>query len=419
MNAWILAIGDELVRGITVDTNSAWVARELEKIGVRVLGFRVVGDGRQEIAEAIRAACAQARIVIATGGLGPTEDDRTRAAAAEAAGVPLRLDERSWTRIQDYLTGRNRPVPASNRLQAELPAGAVALDNDEGTAPGFRVDLGTSTLWVLPGPPREVMPMWEHQVLPALRRQSGVAGAIATRELHVLGPSEALAGERIADLMREGREPRVGITAHAGLLTIRIVAQAAALDAAERAVAAAADEVRARLQDDLVHEGEGPLPAAAARALLAADLTLATAESCTGGLLAAQLTAVAGISAVYRGGFVCYADAEKLRLGVRPETLAAHGAVSVEVAGELAASAARLTGARLGVSITGIAGPGGGSSAKPVGRVCFGLCADGETQSWQRRFPDLGRAWIRERSCIEASALLLRAARKLEGLKGR
>lgn len=407
--AEIVAIGDELVHGAMLDTNSRWIAGELEANGLPVQRFTVVGDAPDPLRTALGEACQRADVVVTTGGLGPTVDDRTRDAVAELLGGPLWFDEPSWEHIQGYLRGRKRPIPESNRRQAEFPPGAVVLDNPIGTAPGFRVRVHRAELFVLPGVPREMQRMFEAHVLPFVASLPDHRPT-AQHYLFVVGPSEALLGERIATFMAADRNPVVGITASGGLLTIRIVATARSRAEAEGACAATAAELRPSLGEWLCGEGRGTLPELVAERLLARGVTFAIAESCTGGLAAGKLTEVAGISGVFCGGVVAYTNAAKQELlGVPAGLLEEHGAVSEPVAAAMAAGAAARLSADLAVGITGVAGPGGGTAEKPVGTVCFGLWHQGRSRAWTLRVPDLGRTFVRERSVIEAWVAVLRA----------
>lgn len=407
--AEVLAIGDELIHGAMLDTNSRWLARELEAAGLAMQRFTVVGDDPAHLLEALEQASRRADVIVTTGGLGPTLDDRTRDVGAALAGGPLWFDELSWLGIQDYLRGRKRPVPESNRRQAEFPPGAVVLANPVGTAPGFQLRAHRATWFALPGVPREMQRMVQDHVLPFVRALPGLQPSVQ-HLLRVVGPSEALLGERIAAFMHPGRNPAVGVTVSNGMITIRIVGSAPDAAAAAQACERTAAELRPLLGDWLLTEGQEELHQLVVQRLLAQGITLATAESCTGGLLAGKLTEVAGVSTVFLGGFVSYANDAKVRdLGVSTAVLATHGAVSEEVAAAMAEGACRRTQARLAVSITGVAGPGGGTPDKPVGTICFGLCLDGVTRTWTLRLPDLGRAFLRERAVLESLAAILRA----------
>ncbi len=409
--AEILSIGDELIHGSNLDTNARWLAQLLERHGLAVERFTVVGDDPALLQRAMDEACRRVDVVVATGGLGPTLDDRTRDVAAQLAGGPLWFDPASWQAILDYLRARNRPIPDSNRRQAEFPPGAVVLSNPVGTAPAFRVRIHRAELFAFPGVPREMKKLAEDHLAPWLEKLPGTQ-PIAQQCLAVLGPSEALLGERIEPFMVAGREPAVGVTASGGLLTIRVVARGADLDAARAACEATSAQIRPLLGDWLLAEGEATLQELAARRLVARNVTVAAAESCTGGLLSAKLAEVPGVSAVFLGSVVSYANEVKVAaLGVDPQLLQQHGAVSEQVTAAMAQGACARLGARLGLSVSGIAGPGGGTPEKPVGTICFGLCLDGAVTTWTLRFPDLGREFLRERAAIELLASILRHVR--------
>lgn len=405
----IVAIGDELIHGALLDTNSKFLAGELERIGVVARRFVVTSDDPEQLQATIAESCARADVVVATGGLGPTLDDRTRDVVAALLGGPLWFHAESWEQVQQWLRGRGRPVPESNRRQAMFPPGAVPIRNPVGTAPSFSVRIGRATLFALPGVPREMKVILASEVLPAIEAMPGLSPT-AQCWLRVLGPSEALLGERLESFMLPGRNPAVGITASGGLLTVRIVGTAPSRAAAEAACAATAAEVRPLLGDWLFAEGTLELPELVVQHLAARQRTLALAESCTGGLIAARLTDVPGASAVLRGGIVAYAnEAKQALLGVPPELLQQHGAVSEAVAAAMAAGARSRLMADVGIAVTGIAGPGGGSADKPVGTVCFARASGHGEQAWTLRIPDLGRQFIRDRAVFEIwRALLLR-----------
>lgn len=407
--AEVLAIGDELVLGVSVDTNSAYIAHELEQLGFEVRGLSVVGDDPDVLTDAIRRTCARSDVVLATGGLGPTEDDRTRAAAADAAGVELRFDDESWVHIGSLFRDRRLTVPERNRLQAWIPQGAEVLRNDWGTAPGFAMRVEGALFAAMPGVPREMKSMLEARVLPLLDRDFGRAGSVALHELRVLGVHEAELGERLAEFMDAERNPRVGITAHFGVLTVRVVARHPDEAEARAQCVRDAEAIRPLLGEHLLCEGTDPVAHQLVARLRERGMTIALAESCTAGLIASELGGIPGASEVLLAGYVTYANEAKVRdLGVSEADLEAHGAVSVEVAAAMAEGAARRAGARLGVSVTGVAGPGGGTEDKPVGTVCFGVCLDGATDAWRRKFPDLGRTFIRQRSVMEVLGAVLR-----------
>jgi nicotinamide-nucleotide amidase len=411
----LVAVGDELVHGVTVDTNSAWLARACEALGLAVGRVTVVRDDEDELRDVVASAADRCEVVLMTGGLGPTADDRTRSACARAAGVALRFDEPSWQDILAWFARTGRDVPESNRRQAELPATADALPNGHGTAPGFEVAIGRARVFALPGVPREMRGMFVDVVEPRLRASlADRLRPLALAELHLLGIGEAALGEHIVDLMQPG-EPEVGITARDGLLTVRVALGAPDPVAAQGEADAVVAEIRRRVPPEfVVYEGRESLADHLGRRLVEAGRTLAVAESCTGGMLGGEITGMAGISPAFPGGFITYSDAAKTaELGVPEELLAAHGAVSVEVAAAMARGAQARTGADLAVAISGVAGPGGGTEDKPVGTVCFAVAEARagavDVRSWRRRFPDLGREFVRRRSVVEALANVLRA----------
>ncbi|MHC4512562.1 MAG: CinA family nicotinamide mononucleotide deamidase-related protein [Planctomycetota bacterium] len=412
IKAEVLAIGDELVDGQALDTNSRWLADELALLGFQVDRFTVVRDDEAALQAAIVECCSRAGVVIATGGLGPTADDRTRQAAAKAAGCDLAFDAASWQHIQDRFARRGRRVHESNRQQAFLPASAQVIENRWGTAPGFAVAIGDAMFYALPGVPREMKHMFATGVVQHLRQHAGDEDEVRQEPLHfhnlyVLGCTEASLGERIKEFMHG--DTRVGVTASSGLLTIRIAARS------EAAAMATAAEIRPRLGRLLVCEGRDGLVSRVAQELIEQDVTCAVAESCTGGLLAAALTDVPGISEVFLAGVVTYDNSAKVRyLGVPAGLIEHHGAVSLEVAEAMARGVVFRTGAYMGVAITGIAGPGGGTEEKPVGTVCFGLAMGGDVVTHECRFGDLGRNFIRRRSVWEALAMMHRGLVSLQ-----
>ncbi|MFN8824528.1 MAG: CinA family nicotinamide mononucleotide deamidase-related protein [Planctomycetota bacterium] len=405
--AEILAIGDELIHGALLDTNSKAIAGELERIGCVVHRFSVTSDDPGHLRAAIADACGRADVVVATGGLGPTLDDRTRDLVAEVLGGPLWFDPTSWQQIQDYLHRRGRTVPDSNKRQAMFPPGASPIQNPVGTAPAFAVTVGRARFFALPGVPREMQHLLHADVLPQIAALPGLTPT-AQVWLRVLGPSEALLGERIEPFMVPGRNPAVGITASGGLLTIRIVGTAATREQALADCERTAAELRPLLGSWLFAEGTFELPDLVLQRLQRQGRTLALAESCTGGLLAARLTDVPGSSAVLRGGVVAYAnEAKTALLGVEPALLQQHGAVSEPVALAMANGARVHFAADVAVATTGIAGPGGGTAQKPVGTVCFALATADSARAWTVAIPDLGRTFVRDRAVFEIWRALL------------
>jgi nicotinamide-nucleotide amidase len=370
----------------------------------------MLADTEEEIADAMAQLCARAGLVVATGGLGPTLDDVTRHAAARAAGVGLRVDAGAVHELEQWFAARGRAMPASNVRQALVPEGAQLLRNAAGTAPGFRLRVGDAWLAVLPGPPHEMRTVFEDELAPWLASLPPHGEVRRRAELQLFGLAESEFADRVGAWMERGANPRMGVLASSGLLSVKLVAAGPDVASAEVLLAARLAELRDAFGAWLVTEGNVSLAEVVARRLIASGRTLATAESCTGGLVAELLTRVPGISAVFLEGFVTYSNRAKVeRLGVSPALIEQHGAVSAEVAAAMARGAAERAGARLAVSVTGIAGPEGGTPEKPVGLVHFGLCRDGELSTHERRFPPRGRERVREWAANAALELVRRA----------
>ncbi|HET6204792.1 MAG TPA: CinA family nicotinamide mononucleotide deamidase-related protein [Planctomycetota bacterium] len=399
----VVSIGDELVSGLHLDLNAPRLARGLLELGVPIERFLSLPDDPKAVAEALREEGARADFLVASGGLGPTLDDVTRDAAAAAGGVPLELDPGQLAAIEARFARRGLPTPESNRRQALFPKGSAVLANPWGTAPGFRMRIGRALAFFLPGPPREMEAMLEAAVLPAIREALPARpGAFVRRRLHAFGVMEAILGERIADWMA-GENPRVGTTVRKGEITVSILARGGDEGSARALAERAAEDIRGRLVEAVFGEEGTTLAGAVGRLLIERGISCATAESCTGGLLAKALTDTPGISAVYREGLVVYSNEAKVaRLGVPPGTLERFGAVSRETALAMAEGVARTAGVRLGLSVTGIAGPAGGSPEKPVGLVFLGVCLDGCARAWRRQYPPSDRRLIRELAAREA-----------------
>ncbi|MFN9124816.1 MAG: competence/damage-inducible protein A [bacterium] len=402
----ILSVGDELVLGQIEDTNAGWLARALREIGAMPGERRTVGDDRAALSRAMRDLAATHGAVIVTGGLGPTLDDLTREALCDLVDgddAALVEDPAGVAHLGRWFAARGRPMPVSNLRQAMRPPSARLLDNPHGTAPGLGATLqdGACELFCLPGPPNEMRPMFESFVAPRL---SGDGEVVATAALHTIGLGESAVGELLGELMTRGREPSVGTTASDGIVSIR-VRSTGARDAAREALEATVALCRARV-GTVIFGRDGESLASVVGAMLAErGVMLATAESCTGGLLGARITDVAGSSAWYSGGFVTYENARKVAdLGVREATLRDHGAVSHETAIEMARGALSRTGAGLALSTTGVAGPSGGSEAKPVGTVYIAV-AERHGSVYSRRFHFPGdRGTIRSRTAHLALA---------------
>ncbi|MGE0481085.1 MAG: competence/damage-inducible protein A [Phycisphaerae bacterium] len=415
--AWVISTGTELALGQTLDTNTAWVASRLAAVGVRTTRHITVGDDLEETCDVLRAATGSSDappartgrcdVVVLTGGLGPTEDDLVRQALATVAGVPMDLHAESLERIRAFFAARGRPMHDANRVQALLPRGATALPNPRGTAPGILLRLGETPVFSLPGVPFEMREMFEREVLPRIAAASA-GRALLSRRLHAFGAGESVVGGELRDLMARGRNPEVGTTAQLGVVGIRINVEAetsaeahAMLDETER-------EIRRRLGAIVYGRDEETLAGVVGGLLLARRATIAVAESCTGGWIGTLLTEIVGASAWFRGGVIAYAnEAKTALLSVAADQLAQHGAVSSAVARAMATGVRVRLDATFGLSVTGIAGPGGGSAEKPVGLVYVGL-ADGAGASAEelRLGADAPREVIRDRAAKAALNLV-------------
>ncbi len=412
MDIEILTIGTELLLGFTVDTNAAHIARGLGEIGVQVVRRATVLDRPEDIRDAVREALARRGAVITTGGLGPTRDDVTKRVVADLFDAPLEFDDAIWQALVDRFARMGRVAPAANRLQAEVPRGATILANRWGTAPGLWLEGAPGIAIMLPGIPREMRMLLEHEVIPRLATRAG-GRVVRSRMVRTSGIPESLLAERLGDI-----EERVAPLTLAYLpgydgVDLRLTAWDAPPADADAALAAGAALLRERAGAHIYGEGDTDLAAVLLDAARQRRVRIAVAESCTGGLVGKRLTDTPGSSDVFVGGVIAYADAVKRALlDVPGELLEAHGAVSGEVAGAMALGAARRFDVQLAVAVTGVAGPGGGSEAKPVGTVWLATALDGAVRATRVLLPG-SRGEIRMRA---AQAALLLALRRLSAV---
>lgn len=412
----VVAIGDELLLGDSIDTNGAWLGRRLSGMGITVARRTVVGDGEVAIREAVAAALERAGTVICSGGLGPTPDDRTRDAVARLYGRAFELDETWLETIRKRFLARGLDMPEVNRRQAQVPRGAVLLANPNGTAPGLAIEDGRLGLTVLlPGPPRELQALFDAEVAPLLAaRMDPTRGPVLRRILRTTGLAESQVAERVADL--EGTlAPLTLAFLPVGIgIDLRLTSWGKLSgDEAGRVLDVAQAALAERLGAAVYGEGDADLAAVVGRALAARGLTVATAESCTGGLVAKRLTDEAGASAWVMGGVVAYSnEAKHAALGVPDALIATHGAVSEPVVRAMVEGATARLGADCGLAVTGIAGPGGGTPGKPVGTVWIATSVPGRTETRLLRMAG-SRAEIRARSAQAVLALLLEWLRKV------
>ena len=380
-SAEILCVGTELLLGDIINTNAAYLSRRLAELGISVYHQTVVGDNPARLKAAFTDALNHADIVIVTGGLGPTCDDITRETAAELFGRELVFREDIFEQIKDYFTSTCRKMTDNNKRQAMVPQGAIVLENDRGTAPGLVLmnDDESKTMVLLPGVPKEMVAMYELSVLPYLRSRSDKV--LLSRNVHLFGIGESGAETVLRKMMDEGVNPTVAPYAKEGEVRIRVTACAESEETARRMCDEKIEEIRTTEVGQYIYGIDiDSLERALVEKLKEKGLTFACAESCTGGLIAKRIVDISGCSDVFLGGAVTYANSAKEKmLGVSQETLAAHGAVSEETAAEMARGIRNALGADIAVSVTGIAGPGGGTPEKPVGTVFVGLSTkDGE-----------------------------------------
>ena len=405
MRAELLSVGTELLLGQITDTNATYLARLLAAYGVDLLFKQTVGDNLDRVTDAIRLALSRADLVITTGGLGPTEDDLTVEAVAAAVGRPLVFDQAVADQIAGFFVRRQRHAPESIFRQARIPEGAQVVPNRRGTAPGLIVPTGQCTIFMFPGVPHEMEGLVTEGLVPWLAAKAG-GDVIKSRVLRITGLGESLVEERVKDLIH-GTNPTVAPLAKLGEVHLRITAKGR-----PDRVGPMIDDVdaglRARLGDAVFGTDDEQLHEVTARLLIDRHRTLAVAESCTGGMISARFTDVPGSSAFMRAGFVVYSNDAKVRdVSVPPDLIARHGAVSAEVAGAMAEGARRHTGADLGLAVTGIAGPSGGSAEKPVGLVHLAIAHDGGTRTLEQRLGgEAGRAIIRHLAAQAAINLI-------------
>lgn len=407
LTAEIIAIGSELLHPDRTDTNSLWLTEKLNSIGIEVKLKTIVGDDDARLEEAIRDAAKRSKVVITTGGLGPTEDDITRKVAARALGRRLLLNEAVLEEIRKRFASFGRPMPERNSRQAMVIDGADVLDNPNGSAPGLFLEHQETSIALLPGPPREMRPMFETHVLPRLVEKAG-AVRVVRRVLRVAGLGESAVDEKIAPIYMQYTNPETTILFNKSEIEIHLTARGRTEQDAERLL----DDLSLRLEERLGHSifsfrGELMEEIVGMR-LSVTGYTLAVAESCTGGLIAQRLTEVPGASKYFMEGVVTYSNEAKIRaLGVDQKLLRKHGAVSAEVAEAMASGIRKRAGTDLGLSVTGVAGPGGGTEEKPVGLVYIALANDTLTEHRRMILPG-DRHLIRWRASQAALDLLRR-----------
>lgn len=408
LKAEIIAAGTELLLGETVDTNTAEISTWLADLGIGVYFHQTVGDNRLRMAAALSHALLRSNLIVITGGLGPTEDDMTKEVLAAVSGRPLYLHEESLAEIAAFFAARGRTMSENNRRQAMLPQGAEVLKNPIGTAPGVYVEINGAHVFCLPGVPSEMRAMWRESVVPILRRLVDGPYVISSRTLRFYGIGESDLETQVSDLLH-GHNPTLAPYAGPGEVRLRITARASSEAEALRLIEPLEKEIEARVGHALYGKDDETLEGVVGNLLRETNRTLALAESCTGGLIAHRITNVAGSSTYFKQGWVVYSNEAKASLlGVDESVLKTHGAVSAECAAQMAIGALERAESDVALSVTGIAGPGGGSEHKPVGLVYFGLAGFGEVKTFRRVFPAPNREQVKGRSSSEALYLLWR-----------
>jgi competence/damage-inducible protein CinA-like protein len=407
LNAEIIAIGSEMLTPFRLDTNSLWLTERLNAMGVEVKLKTVVGDDEARLEETVRDAMKRSEIVIATGGLGPTEDDITRKIFARVLKRQLILDDAILEKLRARFARRNMPMPEINARQALVIHGAQTLENNNGTAPGMLINEGKCTVVLLPGPPREMKPIFDALVTPVLKQRAGDM-LIVRRTLSIFGLGESAVDELAAPIYTKYQNPSTTILFKDGQIELHLTAQARN----ESETVKLLDELAARLDEVLgeyiFSRSNETLESVVGQLLKLRGYTLSTAESCTGGLLAGRITDVPGSSEYFLEGVVSYSNEAKIDLlGVPKKLIETHGAVSEQVAGAMAARIRKRAGSTLGIGLTGIAGPGGGSPEKPVGLVYIALADDSQTTTRKFIFPG-DRQFIRTLSVNAALDMVRR-----------
>ncbi|HOJ11366.1 MAG TPA: competence/damage-inducible protein A [Clostridiales bacterium] len=415
MNAEILAVGTELLLGQIVNTNAQYISQRLPEVGVNVYYHDVVGDNPKRLRESLSMALKRSDVVILTGGLGPTKDDLTKETVAQALNRKLVLDEESFDIMKSFFARFNRQMTENNIKQAYLPEGSIIIKNKNGTAPGCIIEDGDKVVIMLPGPPSEMRPMFEETVISYFRNRSDCK--LVSKFVRIFGIGESAVEDKIMDLVDNQTNPTIAPYAKQGEVMLRITAKCENGEDSDALINPVIEEIKKRLGDTVYSADNKEMEEVVAELLLSSGLTISIAESCTGGLISKTLTDIAGISQVFMSGVVSYSNSAKINiLGVRPITIEKYGAVSENTAVEMAENIRNISGTDIGLSVTGIAGPGGATPEKPVGLVYVALASkDGvqikELKLWGER------SRIRNVACLNALDMIRRYVLKQPELK--
>ena len=378
MKAELVSIGTEILLGDIVNTNAQFLAKELANLGIDVYHQCVIGDNEERILKAFKEAFDRCDIIITTGGLGPTQDDLTKELGAKYFNKKMILHEPSLEWIKKYLDIKDNEVLEANKNQAYFPEGAIILPNENGTAPGAIISENNKTLIILPGPPKEMKAMFTNHVYKYLSQLT--KEIIKSKTLRIFGIGESLMAKKINDIIENSMNPTVAPYAKEYEVTLRITSKEKSEEKCDALIKSKCDEIKNIIGEYIYGEGETSLETVVSELLCKKNLSISTAESCTGGMIAATLISYPGISEVFKEGVVTYSNESKIRrLGVKEETLKKFGAVSEEIAREMVEGVAKNLNTDIAISTTGIAGPGGGTEEKPIGLVYVGIYIKGKT----------------------------------------
>ena len=416
MVAEILAVGTELLIGQITNTNAQYLSKRLNDVGVSVYYHSVVGDNPVRLKESLKTALSRADIVISTGGMGPTQDDLTKETVAETMGLKLVLHPEIYQDIKAFFERVNRKMMDSNAKQAYIPENSIIVPNNNGTAPGCIIEKDGKIVILLPGPPKEMIPMFEETVFPYFEKMTGQT--IGSKMLKVFGVGESEMEMKIIDLIKAQSNPTIAPYVNMGEVVVRVTARCRDANEAESMICPVIDKIRERLGTDLYSINGETMEEVVVRLIIEKNISISVAESCTGGMLAAKLVNVPGVSKVFEKGFITYSNSAKIdMLGVSPDTLETYGAVSRETAIEMVNCLIKKTGTRAGISITGMAGPNNMTDPvpcstalshipdKPAGLVYIAVYLDGKTECIELKLNGY-RERVRHVACLNALNLL-------------
>ncbi len=404
--ACIVSIGNELLNGRTLDTNAHWLSTQLLELGIPTEEVWVVGDDIDHIVSCFRQASEVGNIILVTGGLGPTDDDLTRQALAKFLGVELEFKQDLYDGLKAFFEGRKVAMASINAVQAYIPKGTKVIANPIGTAPGMHASFNGRDLFSVPGVPVEMKSMYQEYIYPVLASQKS-GPVVLTERIHCYGAGESTIAQQLGNRMKRGQNPLLNCTVSGGDITLHVVATADDFQHAKSMIEQQKQEIVSILGPLVYSTEDETLPEVVGKLLRKRKMTLATAESCTGGLIGKLLTDAAGSSDYYLGGWITYSNESKMRdLGVPKELLETYGAVSEPAAKAMALGAQSKASANAAIGISGIAGPGGGTDQKPVGLVFIAVAAGQDVEVREFRFAPLSREMIRQRAALTALNML-------------